>query len=311
MDKARAAVSDFMHKAGHHDTTVHESVAPAVTQETIKPTKHENITTAIDKEVHQDHYHTSVQPVVDRQVLPEQHHHNVVPVEHREFHHGKDHDVKGKLAETAAQFKSHQTIAPTQETRSAVPTVAGEHIHHHVHETIQPVVQKETIQPHVVHTTVPIHEVHHSAPQHHGVSALPAVSMTDFNKQGGSLHGREERFDGFEGEPRGIGGHHTGTGAAGVGTGVAAGGIGSKISRHHHKRTDSNSSFSSSDEERGTHNTRGLRRKQAAAGGVGGVGAGHHGTTGSSTNPQQKTGLMAKLDPRVDSNGDGKAGFMK
>lgn len=30
--------------------------------------------------------------------------------------------------------------------------------------------------------------------------------MADFKKQGGSLTGREERYDGFEGEPRAVGG---------------------------------------------------------------------------------------------------------
>ena len=29
--------------------------------------------------------------------------------------------------------------------------------------------------------------------------------MADFKKQGGSLSGREERYDGFEGEPRAVG----------------------------------------------------------------------------------------------------------
>jgi hypothetical protein len=53
---------------------------------------------------------------------------------------------------------------------------------------------------------VPIHEVHHNAAQHHSTSALPAVSMADFKKQGGVLSGREERYDGFQGEPRQIGG---------------------------------------------------------------------------------------------------------
>ena len=60
----------------------------------------------------------------------------------------------------------------------------------------------ETIEPHVTHTTVPIHEVHHNAAQHHAASALPAVSMAEFKAQGGSLVGREERQDGFLGEPK-------------------------------------------------------------------------------------------------------------
>ncbi|EKG19598.1 hypothetical protein MPH_03462 [Macrophomina phaseolina MS6] len=153
MEKAKAAVSDFMAKAGKHDTTVHENVAPAVTHETVKPHRHEKVTTAVDKEIHQDHYHTSVQPVKDREVLPEQHHHNLESVQHRQFEHGNDHDVQERLKREAAQFSNSTETATAHETHSAAPQVVGEHVHHHVHETIQPVVQKETIEPHVVHTT--------------------------------------------------------------------------------------------------------------------------------------------------------------
>lgn len=142
MEKAKAAVSEFMHKAGKHDTTVHEKVAPAVTHQTIKPERHENITTAVDKEIHQDHYHHSVQPIQDHEVLPEQHTHNLGSVEHRHIEHGNKRDDETRLQREAAQFKDKQTVAPTRETESIQPTVAGEHVHHHVHETIQPVVHK-------------------------------------------------------------------------------------------------------------------------------------------------------------------------
>ena len=87
--------------------------------------------------------------------------------------------------------------------------------------------QKETIQPSVVHTTVPIHEVHENDPKHHAASALPAVSMADFKKQGGTLGGREEKFDGFAGEPKsltslgGSAGHH---GTHGTHTGTTTSG---------------------------------------------------------------------------------------
>jgi len=53
MDKAKAAVGSFLHKDGKHDTTVHETVNPAVTQENVTRTQHENVTTAVDREVHQ------------------------------------------------------------------------------------------------------------------------------------------------------------------------------------------------------------------------------------------------------------------
>lgn len=76
----------------------------------------------------------------------------------------------------------------------------------HLHETIQPVVHKETIEPHVVHTTVPVHETHHNKAQHHQTTTLPAVNMSEWQKQGGLLHGRDERYDNFEGQPEDVGG---------------------------------------------------------------------------------------------------------
>ncbi|KAL9002538.1 MAG: hypothetical protein Q9188_004536 [Gyalolechia gomerana] len=336
MDKAKAAVSDFMHKAGHHDTTVHEKVAPAVTQETVSKHRHEEATTAIDREVHQDHFHTSVQPVKDREVLPEQHTHNVVPVEHREHHHGDSAAVKARLEQEAAQFQSQRVQGSTKESHSVAPVIAGEHVHHHVHETIQPVVQKETIQPSVVHTTVPIHEVHHNEAKHHAASALPAVSMADFKKQGGSLSGREERYDGFEGEPRAVGGA-----LGGSSTGI--GNTGSGLTGHHGKTTAGphSSNMENKLDPRVDSDLDGSRN-MGARGGAGtgygsnttgttgtGYGSSNTGTTGSGYGSNttgttgtgygsnntgttgKKPGLMDKLNPMKDTDGDGKKGVME
>jgi len=268
MDSAKAAVKDFMAKAGHHDTTVHEKVAPAVTHETVNRTEHEDVQTAIDKEVHQDHYHTSVQPVHDQAQLPEQHHHNIIPVEHRSYEHDNSDDVQRRLAVEQAKFRDQQERVEGQHTSSVAPVVAGEHIHHHVHETIQPVVNKQTIEPHVVHTTVPIHEVHHNAAQHHSTSALPAVSMNDFKKQGGVLSGREERYDGFQGEPRSVGGA-----------------LGNEAS--------------------------GLGSHQGSQMGASGLNGGATDAYGSNTHASTgKPGLMDKLNPKKDTDGDGKAGIL-
>jgi len=206
MDKVKASVKDFVAKAGHHDTTVHETVAPAVQHETIKPHQHEEINVAVDKEVHQDHYHHTVQPVQDREVLPEQHTAKLGAVQHREFDHRNAEGTKSALATEAAKFKDARQVENTTLSRSEAPVVGGEHVHHHIHETIQPVIHKETVQPSVVHTTVPIHEVHHNAAQHHSTSELPPVSMSEYKNRGGVLGGREEKYDGFEGEPKHIGG---------------------------------------------------------------------------------------------------------
>lgn len=294
MDKAKAAVSEFMSKAGKHDTTVDETVAPAVTHETINRTHHENVTGAIDREVHQDHYHTSVQPIQDREVLPETHQHNAVPVEHREHHHGDAAAVKARLEQEALQFKNSRVEGQTQHTHSEAPVIAGEHRHHHVHEVIQPVVEKETIQPHVVHTTVPVHEVHHNSAKHHAASTLPAMSMAEFKTQGGSLSGREARHDGFAGEPRAVA---SSTGAAST-TGTTGTGIGHH--GHHHNNTTGSTGTGLS----GTTGTAGTT----------GSGLGHHhhdsGYNDTTTGTTHKPTMGEKLNPRVDADGDGKAGIM-
>ena len=96
--------------------------------------RHEEAQTAIDREVHQDHYHTSVQPVKDREVLPEQHSHRMAAVEQREVHHGDSSAIKARLEEERTQFQNTRTEAGTKETHSVAPVIAGEHVHHHVHE---------------------------------------------------------------------------------------------------------------------------------------------------------------------------------
>ncbi|KAF2131659.1 hypothetical protein P153DRAFT_336156 [Dothidotthia symphoricarpi CBS 119687] len=310
MDKAKSAINEFMSKSGHHDTTVHEAVAPAVQHEVVKPHQHEEILTAVDKEVHQDHYHRTVQPIQDREVLPEQHTAKLGAVQHREFDHRDAEATKMALIAEQQLFKDERRVDQTTYSQSAAATVGGEHIHHHIHETIQPVIQREVIQPQVIHTTVPIHEVHHNKATLHEVTALPVMTMDQFKAKGGSLAGREERYDAFEGVPKNIGAGAVGGFSAIQGDhkrdshnispalkGEAAhGDFHGKTHHDHHAgrvgtdgviggRTRRGSSTSSSDNE--------SRR-----------------TTGT-TATGKKPSLMDKLNPKVDSNGDGTRGFMK
>ncbi|KAF7865558.1 uncharacterized protein EAF02_009981 [Botrytis sinoallii] len=299
MDRAKSAVSDFLSKDGKHDTTVHEvrvlalqsasqkvlmiyrrTINPAVQNEHVIKTRHEEATTAIDREVHQDHHHTSIQPIQDREVLPEQHSHQLGAVEHRNIKHGDDNQIQERLAAEQAQFKNTRTVGETQHTAAKGATVAGEHVHHHVHETIQPVIEKETVQPSVVHTTIPVHEVHQNEAKHHTATALPAVSMSEFRSQGGSLGGREERTDAFKGEPKSVGGTLGGEGARGTTSLTEGEGI-----------------------HTGAHTGTGIASTTA--------GTAHHTTSHSSTESHKKPSLMDKLNPKVDADGDGKAGFMK
>ena len=191
-------------------------------------------------------------------------------------------------------------------------------------------VNKETIQPSVVHTTVPIHEVHHNEAKHHAASALPAVSMADFKKQGGSLTGREERYDGFEGEPRAVSGALGGSSTTGTHTGTHTGGTrstGTHSSNLENKldpRVDSTGVGSTRGYGSGSTGTTGTH---GTSGGYGSSTTGSSGTTGTSGTHtgygsgttgsdydntgvnMRKPGLMDKLNPMKDADGDGKRGI--
>ncbi|EXJ86589.1 hypothetical protein A1O3_03542 [Capronia epimyces CBS 606.96] len=202
MEAAKAAVSKFTSHRGHH-TTVDETVQPAITRETVKPVRHEEAQQAIDREVHQHHYHTTVQPLEHKEQLPEKHTHNLLPTEHREYRHENEGEIKQKVQAELGHFKDTRNVHEVRETQSAAPAVTGEHVHHHVHETVVPVVHKETIQPEVVHTTIPVHEKHHAASQHHGLSALPMKTLDEFNRSGGVLTGgKHDSHEEYDGAPR-------------------------------------------------------------------------------------------------------------
>ncbi|KLP07478.1 uncharacterized protein Y057_8291 [Fusarium fujikuroi] len=203
MEKAKQAVSSFLSNDGKHRTTVDEDVKPHVTQEHVMPHQHERVTTALDKEVHQEHHHTTVQPITHKETLPEQHHHNLIPVEHKTFHHGNEQDTRATLDREAAKYRDTTETYSTTHSTEAAPVVTGERIHHHVHEHVQPVINKETVQPHVVHTTIPIHETHHAAPVHHGTSTLPAKTLEEFTQERGGLKERAaQKLTEFEGCPK-------------------------------------------------------------------------------------------------------------
>lgn len=66
-------------------------------------------------------------------------------MEHREFEHGDDTRTKDHLAAQAAQFKNEHTRTDGGTIGSSAAVAGGTHVHHHVYETVQPVVEKQTI----------------------------------------------------------------------------------------------------------------------------------------------------------------------
>lgn len=125
MYKTKKAAQNLS-KAGHHDTSVNEQVAPAIKHETVKPTRHEVISTTIDKEIHQDHYHRTVQPVKDTEILPEQHRYRVAATEHRDVDHRNHEATERALRAEAGKLHDQRVVTDTIQTQSRAPVVEGE-----------------------------------------------------------------------------------------------------------------------------------------------------------------------------------------
>jgi hypothetical protein len=312
MEKAKAAISDFISKDGKHRTSVDQDHSKAITEEHVRPHAHEEVTTAVDREVHKDHHYTTIQPVTHKETLPEQHHHNIIPVEHKTVDHGGHSDMTKALEREAAQFHDTTTTHNTTHTEAVAPVVSGEHVHHHVHEHVQPVIHKETLQPHVVHTTIPVHETHHVAPVHHGTKVAPTKTLEEFTSVGGLMEGRSTKaLHEYDGCPQtqsttgktGLGTsdsthtHTHGTGAKAAG--AAALGAGAAGAAHHHHKSHDNDVTDSS-----TTNTKSRGPDAAvlgAAAAAGGAGIANHkkhsNTTGTRDNTLGASGAAGGQDP--------------
>ncbi|KAK6512821.1 hypothetical protein TWF506_008987 [Arthrobotrys conoides] len=266
MQAAKQAVAEFLHHGNKHSVDIEQETKPAVLHERVLERQHETVTHAVDREIHQHHHQIHVQPIQDKVVEAEQHHHNIIPIEHRNRHHGKDREIETALASEHGKFKDECEVLPV-ETTNSTSMVVGEHVHHHIHDYIQPVIERERVVPHVVHTMVPIHEHIEHEPYIHKGNVLPVMTLEEFTKKGYILEGMKkplEHID-YEGDPLEIDGNsHVGfnkTGAhPGAAAGIAAAGAGvaaekaytlsSKKKSHRRASTISTSSSSSSDEEK-------------------------------------------------------------
>lgn len=127
------------------------------------------------------------------------------------------------------------------------------------------------------------------------------------------MTGREERYDGFEGEPRAVGGALGGGSSTGIGSSTGHTG-------HHHGAHNAgphNSNLenkldprvdSDMDGSRGLGGAGTGRDHHTGTGTTGGYGSGPTGSGYDSTGTK-KPGLMDKLNPMKDSDHDGKRGI--
>lgn len=108
------------------------------------------------------------------------------------------------------------------------------------------------------------------------------------------MSGREERFDGFEGEPRAVG---STLGTATTGTHTTTGPHSSRLENKLDPRVDSDRD--------------GSRNLGAASSGYGtGASVGGHGHS-STDGTAKKPSLLDRLNPMKDTDGDGKKGVME
>ncbi|KAL2068134.1 hypothetical protein VTL71DRAFT_16232 [Oculimacula yallundae] len=162
------------------DTTVDAKVNPAVEHTHVTKAHETREQTFVEKEKHQDHYHTTIQPLKDSEVLPEKHD---FEQETQERSIDKDDGAAREKAEMDTAGYQSSIDEKKVETASKEPTVVNEHVHHHLHETIQPVIEKEVVDPSVTHKRVDIKENIHEASVHHGVTKNSTMSVDEFQKK--------------------------------------------------------------------------------------------------------------------------------
>ncbi|KAK4687664.1 hypothetical protein P7C73_g2457, partial [Tremellales sp. Uapishka_1] len=201
------AVKSFLKDSNKADSTeVCSEVAPEVVQETVRPTEQVETAEAIDRERHVHHHQHRVQPIVDQQTLDTQHVHSTAAAVTREHKEEMLPEHQQKLNEQRTAFQNTQTQADVERTGVNLGTHVNEHEHHHIHETIQPVINRETIAPTTVHQTNVIHEKIHDAPIVHEATTLPTITQSEFLKNktsGPHAHtdsGHSHQF--YEGAPK-------------------------------------------------------------------------------------------------------------
>jgi len=162
------------------DTTVDSQIAPAVEHTHVRKEHETREQTFVEKEKHKDHYHTTIQPLRDSEVKAEKHDH-VQETEHRSI----DLDDNTAEAKAEADRAGFQNTSEQKEFESKTkePTQINEHVHHHLHETVQPVIEKEVIVPSVTHKRIDVKETINEPAEHHGMTKNSAMSVQEFEKK--------------------------------------------------------------------------------------------------------------------------------
>ncbi|KAI3626187.1 hypothetical protein CBS9595_001548 [Malassezia furfur] len=171
--------------AGNVDQDV-QHLAP-VTRETLHRQEIEELHREREHHIHQHHIQHHVQPVLDQVHLAEQLHTRVVPATTiREVHANTDKDA-ALLRSVAGTPKDTYTHAPIERSVIDKGETVREIVHHHIHNIVQPIIEKDVYEYHRIRTTVPTTQITHEAPIVHESTAHQPIRKEDFVKGGGVL----------------------------------------------------------------------------------------------------------------------------
>lgn len=203
MSGVTQGVKEFFSKSSKPETTeVCTDTAPEVVQEHIRPQERVETAEAVDRERHVHHLQHRLQPVEDKQTLDTKHINTTEPVIAREHKEEMRPEHQEALAKQRNLAQDTRSTGAVEKSGEHVGTALNEHQHHHIHETVQPVVQRETVDPTVVHKTKAVHERVEDAPIVHEVTTLPTISADKYAKNKSSLEGEGEHCSTFEGAPQ-------------------------------------------------------------------------------------------------------------
>jgi len=121
--------------------------------------------------------------------LPTEHKHEQLATEHRHHEVPMAEQDAARHQKMQTGISDHQKIAPTERNTVEGGTNVNHLTHHHIHESIQPVIQRETVQPSVIHTTKNVHEHITDRPIVHDQTVEPTLSINQFKDKVGHLTG--------------------------------------------------------------------------------------------------------------------------
>jgi len=183
MDK----VKDLLTSGKGHTTTVDSNIQPEVVHETVKPIEQiETVKNVVEeRDIH--HHQHRILPVVDRAQAETKHESVNLGTEHR-HHEQKMADAdRARLQQMHHAVKDEQVVAPTERHVTEIGGATKELVNHHIHETIQPVIEREVVAPTVVHQQATVHHHIHEKPVVHDQTVEPTLSMSEFQSKFGNV----------------------------------------------------------------------------------------------------------------------------